>query len=58
MEQVLIKVIEDTIQITALVTLMMIVIDLVNLWTKGKIGNLLQKKGKYRQYYITSLIGT
>jgi hypothetical protein len=58
MGQVLIKVIEDTIQITVLVTTMMIVIDIVNLWSKGKIRILLQKKGKYRQYYVSSLIGT
>jgi hypothetical protein len=58
MEQVLIKVIEDTIQITLLVTIMMILIDIVNLWSKGKIGILLQKKGRYRQYYVSSLIGT
>jgi hypothetical protein len=58
MGPVLIKVIEDTIQITILVTIMMIVIDIVNLWSKGKIGSLLQKKRKYRQYYVSSLIGT
>ena len=58
MGNTLLKVIEDTIQITLLVTAMMIVIDLVNLWTKGKIGILLRKKGKTRQYVISSFIGT
>ena len=58
MDKILINVIEDTIQITLLVTLMMIVIDIVNLWTKGKISILLRKKGKFRQYTISSFIGT
>jgi hypothetical protein len=58
MGNTLLKVIEDTIQITLLVTVMMIVIDIVNLWTKGKIGILLRKKGRARQYVISSFIGT
>jgi hypothetical protein len=58
MGNTLLKVIEDTIQITLLVTVMMIVIDIVNLWTKGKIGILLRKKGGARQYVISSFIGT
>lgn len=58
MDKVLINVVEDTVQITLLVTLMMIVIDIINLWTKGKIGAILRKKGKFRQYTVSSFIGT
>lgn len=58
MGEVLVKVIEDTIQITLLVTVMMIFIDIINLWTKGKIRFLLRKKGKFRQYVVSSFIGT
>jgi hypothetical protein len=58
MLQILLKVTEDTIQITLLVTLMMIIIDIVNLWSKGKIAFLLRKKGKIRQYVLSSFIGT
>jgi hypothetical protein len=57
MEEILIKVIEDTVQITVLVTVMMILIDLINLRTKGKIGSLLKGKNKNRQYAISSFIG-
>ncbi len=57
MEAILIKVVEDTIQITVLVTAMMIFIDVINLRTKGKIGSLLKGKNKNRQYLITSFIG-
>lgn len=58
MSEIIVKVIEDTIQITLLVTLMMIFIDIINLWTKGKIRILLRKKGKFRQYVLSSFIGT
>ena len=58
METILLKIIEDTLQITLLVTIMMIIIDIINLWTKGKIGILLRKKGKNRQYIVSSFIGT
>ena len=57
MKEILIKVIEDTIQITVLVTVMMILIDVLNLWTKGKIGLLLRGKNKNRQYVVSSFIG-
>jgi Putative, 10TM heavy-metal exporter len=58
MKSILLKVFEDTIQITLLVTIMMILIDIVNLWSKGKIGILLRKKGKFRQYVVSSFVGT
>jgi Putative, 10TM heavy-metal exporter len=51
-------VILETIQVTLLVTVMMIVVDLINVWTKGKISSFLKKKGKARQYVVPSLIGT
>jgi hypothetical protein len=51
-------VILETIQVTLLVTVMMILVDLINIWTKGKIITLLRQKGKYRQYAVSSIIGT
>jgi Putative, 10TM heavy-metal exporter len=58
MGTILLGVIEDTVQITLLVTLMMIVVDLVNLWSKGKVAFLLRRKSKTGQYVVSSLIGT
>jgi hypothetical protein len=48
----------DTIQITLLVTVMMILVDLINVWTKGKIEAFLKGKAKGTQYVVAAFIGT
>ena len=48
MSDVLIKVITDTLQIALLVTVMMIAVDIINNWSRGKIAVLLQGKRKFR----------
>jgi hypothetical protein len=58
MQSILVNVFEDTIQITLLVTVMMIIVDLINVWTKGKIQGFLKGKAKGMQYVVASLIGT
>jgi hypothetical protein len=58
MSDLLLKVVSDTIQITLLVTVMMILVDLINVWTKGKIEAFLKDKAKGTQYVVASLIGT
>jgi Putative, 10TM heavy-metal exporter len=50
--------ISETLQVTLLVTAMMILVDLINIWTKGKITSILKKKKGARQYVVPSLIGT
>jgi hypothetical protein len=57
MNEVLIKVLKETFEITLIVALMMIFVDLINTWTKGKIKNFLEGRSKYRQYFVASLIG-
>ena len=52
------KLILETLQITLLVGVMMIVVDLINIWTKRRVGSFLQGKGRLRQYVLSSLIGT
>ena len=58
MKSILLNVIVDTVQITLLVTVMMILVDLINVWTKGKIEAFLRGKAKGTQYVVASLIGT
>lgn len=58
MSTILINVLEETLQITLFITAMMIFVDAVNIWTRGKIAGLLQGKSKSRQYVIASFIGT
>ena len=57
MYDILINVIKETFQITLLVTVMMILVDALNIWSKGKIALLLRGKNKSRQYAVASFIG-
>ncbi|MCX8056019.1 MAG: arsenic efflux protein [Ignavibacteria bacterium] len=57
MFEMILHVVEETIQITFLVGLMMILVDVINTWTKGKIKNFLEGKSKIRQYFLANLIG-
>ena len=58
MYDILVNVIKETLQITLLVTVMMILVDALNIWSKGKIALLLRGKSKSRQYAVASFIGT
>ncbi len=58
MYSILINVIGETLQISLFITAMMIIVDAVNIWSRGKISNLLRGKSKSRQYVIASFIGT
>ena len=57
MLDILLKVLKETFEITLIVVLMMIFIDLINTWTNGKIKSFLEGKSRYRQYFVSSLIG-
>jgi hypothetical protein len=57
MRDVVIKVLRETAQISLLVLVMMIAVDLVNVWTRGRIGEFLKRGKQGRQYVIASLVG-
>ncbi len=57
MSKLMISVTKETLEITILVALMMILVDLLNTWTNGKIRLFLEGKSKYRQYILAPLIG-
>jgi Putative, 10TM heavy-metal exporter len=57
MNSILLNVVEETLQITLLITLMMITVDAINIWSRGKIASLLKGKKKSRQYVVSSFIG-
>jgi hypothetical protein len=48
----------ETLQITLLVAVMMVAVDLLNVWTKKRVASFFKGKGKTRQYFLSSLIGT
>ena len=47
----------ETLQVTGLVFLMMVVVDLINVWTRGKIAALLTGSHRSRQFVVASLVG-
>ncbi|MDI6780167.1 MAG: putative manganese transporter, partial [Bacteroidota bacterium] len=58
MTETIMKVIPGTLKISLLVLIMMILVDLINVWTRGKIGKVLKQGKQLRQYVVASLIGT
>jgi hypothetical protein len=58
MQPIIIKVLGETIQVTVLVLVMMVLVDLLNVWTRGKVALLLKQGHQWRQYIVSSLIGT
>lgn len=51
------EVIAETLQITLLITVMMIIVDAVNIWSRGKIALILRGAHQSRQYVVASFIG-
>ena len=52
------KLLLETVQITLLVGVMMVAVDLLNIWTNKRVGAFLQGKSRWRNYLVPSLIGT
>lgn len=50
--------ITESLQITFFVLLMMILVDLANVWTKGKFAALLDSAARWKQYLISSAVGS
>lgn len=57
MDTIISEVLVETLQITLLITVMMIAVDAVNIWSRGKIALLLRGKKESRQYVVASFIG-
>ncbi|MCX7984645.1 MAG: arsenic efflux protein [Bacteroidetes bacterium] len=52
------EVLVETFQITFLVLLMMIVVDLINLWSRGRVALFLKHRQQWRQYVLSSFLGS
>jgi hypothetical protein len=57
MAELLIKISSQALQVTALVFIMMTLVDAVNVWTRGRLASVLKGAGRWRQYVVSSLIG-
>ncbi len=57
MNAILTDVLKETLEITFFILIMMAAVDVINVWTRGKIAQLLKGKSKFRQYTLASFIG-
>lgn len=58
MINILIDTISESLQITFFVLVMMVIVDLINVWSKGRFASLLDSAAKWKQYLVSSAIGT
>lgn len=58
MTDMLIDVIKESLQVTLLVLLMMSLVDIINVWTRGKLASILHTSSNWKQYIVTSVIGS
>ncbi len=56
--EILLKVITESVKVTLFVLVMMIAVDLINVKTKGKLDSILQTGRKWKQYFISSILGS
>lgn len=56
--EIFIDVFKESLKVTLFVMLMMIVIDFINVKSKGKLESILQTGNKWKQYFVASLLGT
>jgi hypothetical protein len=57
MGELLVRILSETLKVTALVLVMMTLVDAVNVWTRGKLSSILKGASQWRQYFVSSLIG-
>jgi hypothetical protein len=55
--EIFIDVIIESLKVTLFVLVMMIVVDVINVKTKGKLESILQTGRKWKQYFVSSLLG-
>ena len=56
--EIFIKVLQESFKITLFVLMMMIVVDFINVKTKGQLESILKSGRKWKQYIVASLLGT
>jgi hypothetical protein len=57
MIEIFYKVLEETVRISVFVLIMMMIVDLINVKTKGKLQSLIKKGNSLKQYVVASLLG-
>jgi hypothetical protein len=57
MTEMIVKVGLETLQVSIVVLVMMVGVDLVNVWTRGKVRQFLAGGNRWRQYVLASVVG-
>ncbi|MCX6132329.1 MAG: arsenic efflux protein [Ignavibacteriales bacterium] len=57
MSDLVVRVALESVQVSVLVLVMMVGVDLVNLWTRGRVGPFLMRGKHWRQYVLASAVG-
>lgn len=55
---ILVLILQESIKVTFFVLLMMVAVDFINVKTKGKLESILQTGNRWRQYIVSSLLGS
>ena len=58
MSQIFFETLIESAKITLFVLVMMVAVDLINVYSKGRFANLLDSAGKWKQYFVSSVLGT
>jgi hypothetical protein len=56
--EVIIDVFKESVKVTLFVLVMMVAVDFINVKTKGKLESILQTGNKWKQYIVSSLLGS
>jgi hypothetical protein len=55
---IIVNVLKESLEVTAFVIVMMIAVDFINVKTKGKLESILQTGNKWKQYIVSSMLGS
>jgi len=56
--EILVSVLSESIKVTLFVLVMMVAVDFINVKTKGKLESILQTGNKWKQYIVSSMLGS
>lgn len=55
---IIISVVQESVKVTLFVLMMMVAVDFINVKTKGKLESVLQTGNKWKQYIVSSMLGS
>ena len=56
--EIIVSVLKESVKVTVFVLVMMVAVDFINVKTKGKLESILQTGNKWKQYIVSSMLGS